>query len=189
MKTQLIKTTGKFILVSDETPKEGDRCFSFYTNEIVQYGLPHTIQCSKIISEDPNFSQLSEEECKKIGFVDIEKLALEKYQDGNVLFNRTSQKWHRLIWKEGFKKAQELNEKQFSLDDIKLIFGLGAANNANGKPSFDEAIQSLQQLKVWDVEIEKTLGKVYVDDQDAYGYDIWQPKITNNQIQLKQIVR
>lgn len=170
MKTQLIKTTGKFILVSDETPKEGDRCFSFYTNEIVQYGLSHTINCSKIISEDLNFSQLSEEECKRIGWIDSKILALkdlENFFGSNLELTNAGKAWVD-AYSIGFKKAQELNDKQFSLEDVIQAIELAQqytvdkqwdeydVMHENLKHTYSEhmIIQSLKQPKVWDVEIE-----------------------------------
>lgn len=38
--------------------------------------------------------------------------------------------------------------KTYSEEDLRIAFGLGAANNANGKPSFDEVLQSLNKPKL-----------------------------------------
>lgn len=66
-------------------------------------------------------------------------------------------------FKAGFQKTQELlSDRRFTLEEVELIFGLGAANHANGKPSFEEVIQSLSQPKSWKVECIEENGKIKI---------------------------
>lgn len=89
----IIKLEDKYLLLSDEEIKEGDYIYSFKSKNLfkadsIEYMETHNIiedfdksfyinsnQSKKLISENPNFSLLSEEDCKKIGWVDVEKLA------------------------------------------------------------------------------------------------------------------
>lgn len=63
---------------------------------------------------------LSDEDCKKIGWVDVEKLANEKYQkqSDNPPYTIITPKDKILGFIEGFKAAQSLNEKKFSEEEI-----------------------------------------------------------------------
>ena len=101
MKTKLIKLKDKFILVSDEEIKESDLCLDINSNHIFEcwknrpndgiYEWKNNLSwvrlhknCKEVIAGIPelpsiDFSLLSEEDCKTIGFVDIEKLATRKY--------------------------------------------------------------------------------------------------------------
>lgn len=61
---------------------------------------------------------------------------------------------HQKSKREGFNAHREfVKDKFFTTDDMELMFGLGAANHANGKPSFQEAIQSLLPKTEWECSI------------------------------------
>lgn len=170
MKTQLIKLQEKFILVSDE--------IAGYTynkptwNSDNRIGLPENNQSRKIIAGIPplpsvDLSLLKEKDCKRIGWVDVEKLA-ETYnetlehrltydtKEGNFLIGKLQG------WINGFKTFKSLNDKMFSLEQIEWAFLRGALINQrshNGETlSFwaetDKDIQSLQQTS-WDVEVNE----------------------------------
>jgi hypothetical protein len=173
MKTQLIKLQDKFILVSDEETKYPD--YVWNGEHILGIAKVFKPSGQKIIAGIPelpsiDFSLLSEEDCKTIGYVDIEQLAC------NYAGNRKLGAGHgypsfeaRLLERgflEGFKTAQSLSDKMFSLEDMHQALHL--INNSPNIPIIGDAIeiinkinnqrekiiQSLQQPKVWNVEVE-----------------------------------
>jgi len=87
----------------------------------------------------------------------------------------------------GYKTAGGYTE-----EDMRTIFGLGAANHANGKPSFEEAIKSLKPHPI-EFEVEMEWVNNGDDNYDEGGTLIGsvesyqQPKILNNIIQGKFI--
>lgn len=111
-------------------------------------GLNGTNQ-HKIISENPDLSDLKEEDCKEIGYIDVEKLANDFDPDKN------SEARKGFI--EGFKKDKPLNDKQFSLEDIREAIKLTKLSENyphSHKKYDDEIIQSLQKTE-WDVEVNE----------------------------------
>lgn len=125
IKTKLIKLTDKFILVSDEKIKEGDWYWTPIKRSIEQCIRKLLIikdgendkEQFKIIAGIPelpsiDFSLLSEEDCKRIGWIDVEKLAnntIESYYgDKNAeIGSRERSYWETQIigFIEGFKAA------------------------------------------------------------------------------------
>ncbi len=87
----------------------------------------------------------------------------------------------------GYKAAGGYTE-----EDMRTIFGLGAANHANGKPSFEEAIKSLKPHPI-EFEVEMEWVNNGDDSHDEGGTLIGsvesylQPKLLNNIIQGKYI--
>lgn len=203
MKTQLIKIQDDFILVSDEEIKEGD-FIGYSTLKVfvpVQYlGGDLTKTERKIIAGIPelpliDFSALSEEELKIIGWVDVEKLAKEKYQyvsenPPHVIITPEN-KLEGFI--EGFKAAQSLNDKTFSLEDMFACFNLGIEFCEDEvhkfrKKEFNKFIQSLQQTS-WDVEVEmEDIGGYRQDSMNGCWISKWQPKITNSSLKVTKII-
>ena len=206
MKYQLIMLPEP-ILVSDEMPDSGDWCLNpdnrpemFGYDYRAIYTTEQILTCKKIIagiSELPSidFSGLTEEECKKIRWVDIQTIIspiLNKKAETN---NSIDLDAYALGLIDGFKTSQSLNDKKFSLEDVRTMFGLGAANNHNGNPSFEEAIQSISQPKVFDVEIglEQLCHQTGLpcgfpcNGEDNCKKSLY-PKITNNSIKIIKVL-
>lgn len=112
---KLVKLQDKFILVSNE--------IAGYTynkptwNSDNRIGLSENNQSKKIIAgikdlPSIDFSLLSEEDCKKIGWVDVEKLCPCIGND------------FRFEWISGFKIAQFLNDKLFRMNIMNAQNGL-----------------------------------------------------------------
>lgn len=125
-----------------------------------------------------DFSVLSEEDCKKIRWVDVEKLARDfagikhnRPLDDEERYYNSLECMKYDLFKEGFKTAQSLNEKKFSEEDIRKAIEM-AREIIDGKEVFeiegilgltevcthncsvhsvDKIIQSLSQPKVFDV--------------------------------------
>jgi len=104
---------------------------------------------------------LSKQNCDEIfGVVDVEKLADE------WVFETNGHKWSNNddtagdnygSYKEGFKKAMELNkDKVFTLEDIEEAFAYGQLNQLHNQKYFSGSktyVQSLQQPTEIEVEI------------------------------------
>ena len=238
MKTKLIKLQDKFILVSDEEIKAGDKVLETYADSSVRIteATPMSITINseyakgfqkKIISENPDFSLLSEEDCKTIGWVDVEKLAEKEMINTKAsawIYNQLSESPSEDnefcaevatdFWIEGFKTAQSLNDKMFSLEDVVSILddiqkdladyqneiGIGMMDDIQWQQMFVDrviaSITSYEQLSLqqtsWDVEIEMEEGEDYLAGM-AGSNEIWasyddKPKITNNSIKVLRIL-
>lgn len=197
---KLIKLQDKYILVSDEeiTPADGSMVFwnnKILSNKISSFTGVDYSQCKKIIAGIPgypqiDFSTLSEEDCKKIGYVDDIKKSVE-YR--NKLSNEGKSNWEAFIgsigFLEGFKIAQSLNDKMFSTEDIKKIIHWSTLDK-DVRLTESEFLQSLQEPKIWNVEIE--MEKVYEDVLEGSEFILRpagkRPKITNNSIKLIKIL-
>lgn len=137
----------------------------------------------------------------KYGWVDVDELIKECIKNeglGDYWANGDNDMVRR-VGKSVIKAHQSITNKMFSLEKAELIFGLGAANNANGKPSFEEVIQSLQQPIQLNVEIDKKekCRRCYSTDKNECWsakecsdgkYDLIEPKITNNSILITKIL-
>jgi len=104
---------------------------------------------------DIDYSALSDEDCKKIGWVDVEKFF--EIQFGVPLNNNAKIRFEGFI--EGFKTAKSLNDKKWSDEDVKPLLdkmyqcGL---DDYTGKDTYvkvyEECLQSLNQPKVFEIE-------------------------------------
>lgn len=176
MKTKLIIHDNNPIIVSDEEIKEGDwfnRKGKYYVLRFdpgnseywtVSGKKVYASSSQKIIAGLDNLPEIdfngSEED---FGWVDVEKFAKEKYEYFSKNLPRTiitpKDKIEGFI--DGFKKAQSLNEKKFTLDDLRNAFRAGRNNGENKTElNVNDFIQSLQQPKSWNVKVE--MNKDYV---------------------------
>jgi hypothetical protein len=140
---ELHKLKEGFIVTSDEVPEIKKDWALDETNKLVNlWFYPEKIKGKLIVQQDQiDFSGLSEEEQKKIGWFDVEKLA--------ELETITNEFNSEKSFITGFQKAQELlSDRRFTLEDIRRAWKEGY-NERN----LDEYIQSLSQ-KSWSVEIE-----------------------------------
>lgn len=220
MKYQLIMLPNQPILVSDEKITKEDIPFNLGIDydSVWQFRKGLTTDgkgnWKKIIAGIPelpsiDFSVLSEEDCKKIGWVEIERLA-DDYSIEVYPINGESREmvdWiesQKIVLQQGFmsgfKAAQSLNEKKFSKEDIFSILDLhtDSAPISYLKREFEKY---LSQPKVFDVEVEMSCehcididskNAAYIDskcnsDEGLYkcGYS---PKITNNSIKITKIL-
>lgn len=206
------------ILISDQEIKEGDwfyhpnKAFKSQIEQADEFTFNASIPiingfngyvCKKIIAGvssliSIDFSLLSEEDCKKIGWIDVEKY---KATHLTSFIWEPAKEW-KFHYEEGFKTAQNLNkDKMFSLDDIKTSFWKCFENRSLGYSVTMgelelELNKSLQQPKVFDVEVEmetiwfnKRSGgtwQPFPDEETAISKK--QPKITNNSIKVNKIL-
>lgn len=170
----LYKLPERFILTSDEwiTNDYVGLYYSKYYNSIKEskgISIGHSSDVKIIAQQDQiDFSSLSEEEQKEIGYFDVNKLA---EQNG---YPETSQFYdYKEGFIDGFKEAQELlSDRRFTLKDIhKAITMAKIAKTPDGliymdvwissgyegaEPvcSEEKIVQSLSQPKLWNVEIQ-----------------------------------
>ena len=155
------------VLVSDEFDERGRKIIAGF------FGLPK-LDLSLIADE--------------IGWVDVYKLAKESKCFENSSLDETS---YLHGFTKGFKAAQSLNEKKFALAYVENAFNSGRGyGNPDDIKDFNSFLQSISKPKEYNVKVEMEWGgKEYVDEQDAYGYDIKRPKITNNTIKVTKIIK
>lgn len=199
------------IIVSDEEVKNGDKSLRTFINDSIKFYGNKNYKIEKIIAGTEglpsiNWNGLEEE----FGWTDIERLTKEWYDSEKF------QSSHIADYKsfyQGFKKAQELNEKKFSLEEVETIVRyyskilLDAIKieddlSPHTLPLPKEYIQSLQP-KVFDIEIEMEMRGdgceaykcnhpldpvEYTCDNAACESDCYklkfQPEIINNQIKI-----
>lgn len=179
---KLHKLKEGFIVTSDEEIKEGNTGFdglhifkclkSFIANETtsgknipcfyIELGettaFHETSYIKKIIAQQDqiDFSALSEEDQKRIGWIDVEKLSLQanefwRYGGDYDVFE--------VGFKAGFQKAQKLlSDRMFTEEQVKdvIIDGILLYNGGKitAREAANEITESLSQPKSWDVEIE-----------------------------------
>ena len=182
MNYTLYKLETGFIVVSDEKPKVGEEIFykngdshhlACYQSYFDKYDW-----CKKLIAQEPNiiFSDLKEDEQKKIGWFDVKSKVKEYVQE---LIDCKSVKEHERTWisaicHQFFIKVQELLvDRRFTLEDMRNAFLAGREFEDNidldtkvrfAKPkySFNKYISKLED-KSWPVELEiLTDGKVRI---------------------------
>jgi hypothetical protein len=167
----LYKLQEGFIVTSDETTKYGD--FVWNGEHILEVAKVFHPIGQKVIAQQHqiDFSALSEEEQKEIGWLDVEKLA-EQFVVSKV--KMSSQAAGVLVgFIEGFQKAQELlSDRSFTEEDLKdasimyaqwLIGGTPSLRVAqNPEERFKQIIESLSQPKSWSVEGEWNENKFNV---------------------------
>jgi hypothetical protein len=120
--------------------------------------------CFKVIAKQDqiNFSALSEEEQKEIGWFDIEKLATQyeniEYKDVDHYdpcgYSGTD---YNLGFQQGFQEAQQLlSDKMFTLEDVikayQTGYNAGAELDKYAPRNSSEFIKSLSRPKSWKVE-------------------------------------
>jgi hypothetical protein len=183
-----------FIVTSDENLNEGNTIININNFEIVENWQGHgsTDWWRKVIAQQDqiDFSALSEEEQKKIGWFDIEMLVNQLFEkeSNNILHPQYQM---RLSFINGFQKAQELlSDRRFTLEHMEAAacFGMLLEQSKDDpyKLSNDEEwkgfLQSLSPTS-WKAEVEMELLP------QAYGHgEYCQPKLTNGKITITKIL-
>jgi len=141
-----------------------------------EYKLYSHDSCIATTQESPH-KRLSKQNCDEIfGVVDIEMLAvLTTKEETTFVGNEKMAKG----FIKGFNKAMELNDKLFTVEDMENCWDASFDYYRNdGKDSgvgFKMYIQSLQQPKEIEVEIEQVLVQSSIQ-----GEAIWRYKLDEN---------
>lgn len=187
MKCQLVMLNNQNVIVSDENIKEGDLTLP-PSNIIVRYGGQkykgdEPLKCwRKVIAQSHQIDWNGLE--SEFGYVDVEKLIKSEYPVDEISFKR------------GFKKAQELNDKKFSLEDMREAFQLGqeqkhAEDWSYKHPqyrkiadvTFKQFIDSMSQPKVFNIEVEIESDMESLDSSKI----VMRPKITDGKIKINKV--
>lgn len=121
---------------------------------------------------------LSQEVSDFLGIVDVDLLVDLEIIERKITFGSDALlKLFKMDWIAGFQKAQELNKKLFTEEDMLRIFELSETT------SFEKGIEIIKsQPKEYEVEIE-------MEDFSNAGVTMTKefPKITNNKIKVLTI--
>ena len=179
------------IIVSDEEIKEGSK----YLDELFQISIAFKNRAGfykdskKIIAGLPelpsiDFNRFEEQ----LGIVDVEKLSIEHCKPDYDKFGGELEYVERQYWIRGFQAAQKLNEKKFSLEDIKRLQQAILCNHKDAIMDDEYGVNFLSQPKVFDIEVEmeaKSRERKYSDN--SWVDSDYIPKITNNRIKITKI--
>lgn len=219
MKVQLIMLPQP-VLVSDETKQTSDKVWNPYVQQVLtasEVFMPHGYKVIAGIPQLPSidFSALSEDECKRIGWVNVEMLRaialVDKNYDYKDEFNVAGAGGYCSGYMDGFQAAQSLSDKKYSLEDVKNAIQLAreikdgkevlelegmlgltevCTHNCEALPEA-EIIKRISQPRVFNVEVEKeqaSLGEVF---NGRNTHTMWadpKPKITNNSIKILKLL-
>jgi hypothetical protein len=179
---ELHKLSEGYIVTSDEQIKEGD---SFYRNtgviSVMNKELSRYYESIKDLSahneykliaqqDQIDFSALSEEEQKEIGWFDVEKYIDNLFKDEFEIAQEAMPAiWYDIKLKaiQTFQKAQELlSDRRFTLDEVRQSFwkcceirGLGYSVTMG-----DLEVELSKSLSQWKVELEMEKETLYTDD-------------------------
>jgi hypothetical protein len=200
-----------FIITSHEDIQEDDFVFANDTNVIFRCNnheansaIPQFKNLyEKLIAQQDqiDFSALSEEEQKKIGWFDVDDMARRWC---TMQTTRSTDYWKSMVsvYIKGFQKAQELlaSDRRFTLDDMKAIFYVGVQLGINQelhtqqhKPLQDEdkvfnrTVQSLSQ-KSWKIELDMIERYNRLDFDDADLPTSIEPKFIDGKIKITKIL-
>jgi len=205
METYLHKIKEGFILTSDEEIKEGDIQWFLHNNNIKiaseEYGI-HP-DCQKVIAQQDqiDFSKLSLEDQKKIGWFNIDELALKLYpvsKDTRNNITRDTNITQRRHFIEMFPKVQELlSDRMFTLEDMRAMYDIscgkigmsGLLDQTENQQRFNLFLKSIDKTS-WEVEIEmdsKSMERRYSDNKWVESDFV--PKITDGKIKILKLLK
>jgi hypothetical protein len=188
-----------FIVTSDELIKDRDFTLSPTDNKVFQM---HKVFVSvdienykKVIAQQDqiNFSGLSEEEQKRIGWFDL-YVEAQNYAISTKSPNREA---HRAGYVKGFQKAQELlSDRRFLEDDLKIAMIFGTMRSKLTSKELDDClptlVQSLSQPKSWEVELEMEECETHRLDECYSRFQCCEnpikPKLNNGKIIITKIL-
>lgn len=157
MAYKLIQLPDATIVVSDEQKINGDVCIHLTTfNKSIHHHVENDLyKWSKIIAGLPNLPiikyRLSDEDAKKIGYFNIEKLAKIEFPKADYIEMGTNiTPAYREGFEIGFQKAMDLNNKKFSEEDIIKAINYGRFSSIINDYNFTKSLQT----QIFDCEIE-----------------------------------
>ena len=186
-----------FIVTSDEQAKEGELGYiPFQGGYIKTVGTYFADDWKKVIAQQDqiDFSALTEEEQKEIGWFDVERIQREKFLEFRAMISETPEKnLFEIGVREGFQKALELlSDRRFTSEHM-TEFGQFMIRQyvlfMNRDDNFSKRMLSefLSQHKSWTIEVET---EEYV--QEETGTELkWvgrRPKFTDGKLKVTKIL-
>ena len=205
---ELHKLKEGFIVTSDEKPEIGELYIddtNLIRRSVMGSGTYWDNRNSyrKVIAQQDqiDFSALTEEEQKEIGWFDYAVEFANEIKDDGLDYN--TGRWYGRI--EGFQKAQELlSDRRFTLEDMRKAFNAGDNYRYYENGGFrsipsdvldeEQYMQSLSQPKSWKIEIETYCGTqdcILFGCQKYEGCkhnDLQQAKLTNGKIKILKLL-
>jgi len=202
MNYTLHKLETGFIVTSDEEIKEGDlvlnslNCIQSFLKDY------NDINAEKIIAQEPNiiFSDLKEEEQKKIGWFDVRKKANTLRSRNSIIQHPDP---HTNVFESGiyqgycigFKEAQELlSDRMFTEEQVRkslLEVALWGKVSTTRFEDVEKIIQSLSQ-KSWPVELEMETCETYNLDECNSRFSCcnqpFKPKLTDGKVKILKLL-
>jgi hypothetical protein len=178
-----------YVLTSDEEIKERFEGYLLDDEGFIRHGMSDikallSFNGKKVIAQDFDFSSLSPEDQKEIGWFDVEKISYDwLYDNEENMPKGYPLKPMEYGFQQGFQKAQELLVG-FTLDDIRNALSESFKASQEGyNITSDEIIKSLLQ-KSWEVEVEMDCTLVGLDLADDC-----KPKLTNGKIKILRLIK
>jgi hypothetical protein len=172
-----------FIVTSDKEIKEGDLYFleSVTTKNMILKAneSKSSTNCKKVIAQQDqiDFSALTEEEQKEIGWFDVESILDEEYHNVDLCYSDF--KIYEQGYRNAFQKAQELLYDTELFDKEIQVVG-----DDKTMPIRD----FLFKPKSWTIEVE--MGEYSLNsDGEPIGFpDMSKPKFTNGKLKVTKIL-
>jgi hypothetical protein len=125
--------------------------------ECVNGGILNVNVIGKVIGESfqIDWNELESE----FGYVDVRKLAIEEHKFNDENIEEIS---FRLGFEIGFQRAQKLNDKKFTLNDLRDAYREGATVSVDTSRHFEDLFRSFDQLQTFNIEIEVTRDRVKI---------------------------
>jgi hypothetical protein len=209
MELTLHKLKEGFVVTSDEQPLRDykglmlNRVSLSLTNDM---GVSLMEWFLKVIAQQDqlDFSTLSKEEQREIGWFDIEKFSKEaskkkvKLIYGERINNGDIDEYVKTgglvivtigesLYKEGFQKAQELqSDRMFTLKDISKAMKYASEITNNKMKYMENYIESLSQPKSWKIEVEMERTR-YPKGDDGWK-DVYEPKFTGGKLKILKLL-
>lgn len=191
---RLHKRPEGFIVTSDEIYK-GKRCETLeeYYSKFYSNDCGNTERLIIAQQDQIDFSDLSKEEQKEIGWYDVEKLYKELFPKLNQ--SEDKRDGEKVGFKIGCEIMQELlSDRKFTKKEVlKIISDMSIELSVNRPDSFDDIqkcgfniLQSLSQPKSWTVELEME-GIIQSTTWEYDEPEYYRPKITNGKIKILKI--
>ena len=192
-----------FIITSDEEYKNNDLVLLPISYEIAKCinGTTFIEGTIKVIAQQDqiDFSSLSIEEQKEIGWFDVEKLAKNIFDSNEFNNDSKLSEIHLSSIVKIIQKAQSLlSDRRFTLEDVQLAFAKGAAYITKPYPQNvqfeNEYKQSLSQ-KSWKIELVMTYNvftSAGTSDLELSVHGLQDvifssPKLTNGKIKILKL--
>jgi hypothetical protein len=165
----------------------GDGGITLPTNLYLKIGYNiDSYNCKKLIAQQDqiDFSSLSEEEQKEIGWYDTVKFAREEVQNHkNIFFDSKYNMENYGIdrFNAGFQKAQELlSDRRFTLEEVNYL--IERCQDLHPK-CWEDEIQSISQTS-WKVELEMEYDLESIDSSKK----VMKPKLINGKIKILKLL-